>query len=42
MQPSEFMKLGLVVGLAVLFAQRGRDRDDRPADDASTCCSRWR
>jgi rod shape determining protein RodA len=29
-QPSEFMKLGLVVGLAVLFAQRGRDRGDRP------------
>ena len=29
-QPSEFMKLGLVVGLAVLFAQRGRDRADRP------------
>jgi rod shape determining protein RodA len=29
-QPSEFMKLGLVIGLAVLFAQRGRDRPDRP------------
>jgi rod shape determining protein RodA len=29
-QPSEFMKLGLVIGLAVLFAQRGRDRADRP------------
>jgi rod shape determining protein RodA len=29
-QPSEFMKLGLLIGLAVLFAQRGRDRADRP------------
>lgn len=29
-QPSEFMKLGLVLGLAVLFAQRGRDRAGRP------------
>jgi rod shape determining protein RodA len=29
-QPSEFMKLGLVLGLGVLFAQRGRDRADRP------------
>jgi rod shape determining protein RodA len=29
-QPSEFMKLGLVIGLAVLFAQRGRDRAYRP------------
>ena len=29
-QPSEFMKLGLVIGLAVLFAQRGRDRADLP------------
>jgi rod shape determining protein RodA len=29
-QPSEFMKLGLVIGLAVLFAHRGRDRADRP------------
>jgi rod shape determining protein RodA len=28
-QPSEFMKLGLMIGLAVLFAQRGRDRPDR-------------
>jgi rod shape determining protein RodA len=27
-QPSEFMKLGLVIGMAVLFAQRGRDRGD--------------
>ncbi len=27
-QPSEFMKLGLIVGMAVLFAQRGRDRGD--------------
>ena len=40
MQPSEFMKLGLVVGMAVLFAQRGRDRGDRAADDDATCC--WR
>lgn len=29
-QPSEFMKLGLVLGLGVLFAQRGRDRASRP------------
>ncbi|HEY7008065.1 MAG TPA: rod shape-determining protein RodA [Jatrophihabitantaceae bacterium] len=29
-QPSEFMKLGLLIGLAVLFAHRGRDRADRP------------
>jgi rod shape determining protein RodA len=29
-QPSEFTKLGLVIGLAVLLAQRGRDRADRP------------
>lgn len=29
-QPSEFMKLGLIVGMAVLFAQRGRDRGDAP------------
>jgi rod shape determining protein RodA len=29
-QPAEFMKLGLIVGLAVLFAQRGRDRGDLP------------
>ena len=29
-QPSEFMKLGLVIGMAVLFAQRGRDRGDLP------------
>jgi rod shape determining protein RodA len=28
LQPSEFMKLGLVVGMAVLFAQRSADRDD--------------
>jgi rod shape determining protein RodA len=33
-QPSEFMKLGLVLGLAVLFAQRGRDRADRPPTTA--------
>jgi rod shape determining protein RodA len=29
-QPSEFMKLGLIIGLAVLFVQRGRDRGDVP------------
>src|SRR6476659_4219643 len=29
-QPSEFMKLGLIVGMAVLFVQRGRDRGDVP------------
>jgi rod shape determining protein RodA len=29
-QPSEFMKLGLVIGLAVLFAQRSRDRANLP------------
>jgi rod shape determining protein RodA len=28
LQPSEFMKLGLIVGMAVLFAQRSADRDD--------------
>jgi rod shape determining protein RodA len=28
LQPSEFMKLGLVVGMAVLFAQRSAERDD--------------
>jgi rod shape determining protein RodA len=33
-QPSEFTKLGLVVGLAVLFAQRGRDRPDLPPTPA--------
>jgi rod shape determining protein RodA len=27
-QPSEFMKLGMIVGMAVLFAQRAADRDD--------------
>lgn len=31
LQPSEFMKLGLIVGMAVLFTQRGVDRDaERP------------
>jgi len=31
LQPAEFMKLGLVVGMAVMFAQRSRDRlDDKP------------
>ena len=29
-QPSEFMKLGLIIGMAVLFVQRGRDRGDAP------------
>ena len=28
LQPSEFMKLGLIVGMAVLFTQRGADRDE--------------
>ncbi|MDT4997750.1 MAG: rod shape determining protein RodA [Pseudonocardiales bacterium] len=28
LQPSEFMKLGLIVGMAVWFAQRAADRDD--------------
>jgi rod shape determining protein RodA len=26
-QPSEFMKLGMIIGIAVLFTQRARDRD---------------
>jgi rod shape determining protein RodA len=34
LQPSEFMKLGMIVGMAVLFAQRGDDRDDRPPTTA--------
>ncbi|PZS17132.1 MAG: rod shape-determining protein RodA [Pseudonocardiales bacterium] len=29
LQPSEFMKLGLIVGMAVLFAQRGSERRSR-------------
>jgi rod shape determining protein RodA len=29
-QPSEFMKLGLILGLSVLFTQRARDREDLP------------
>jgi rod shape determining protein RodA len=29
LQPSEFMKLGMIVGMAVLFAQRGATRDDQ-------------
>ena len=29
-QPSEFMKLGLVIGMAVLFVQRARDREELP------------
>jgi rod shape determining protein RodA len=33
-QPSEFMKLGLIVGMAVLFVQRGRDRGDAPPTTA--------
>ena len=35
LQPSEFMKLGLIVGMAVLFTQRARERartTTRPAD----------
>ncbi len=28
LQPAEFMKLGLIVGLAVMFAQRSQDRPD--------------
>ncbi|HEU5266609.1 MAG TPA: rod shape-determining protein RodA [Jatrophihabitans sp.] len=28
LQPAEFMKLGLIVGMAVLFAQRAAQRDD--------------
>jgi len=27
-QPSEFMKLGMIVGMSVLFAQRGAERDE--------------
>ena len=30
-QPAEFMKLGLIVGMAVLFAQRGGERDLPPS-----------
>src|SRR6201999_3965899 len=33
-QPSELMKLGLIIGLAVLFGQRARDREDRPPTTA--------
>ncbi|HEY2298954.1 MAG TPA: rod shape-determining protein RodA [Jatrophihabitans sp.] len=33
-QPSEFMKLGLIIGMAVLFVQRGRDRGDAPPTTA--------
>ncbi|MDT4894642.1 MAG: rod shape determining protein RodA [Pseudonocardiales bacterium] len=29
LQPSEFMKLGMIVGMAVLFAQRGADREEQ-------------
>lgn len=29
-QPSEFMKLGVIVGLAAMFTYRGRDRADLP------------
>ena len=36
MQPAEFMKLGLIVGMAVLFAQRGRDRRDDTPPTAAT------
>ena len=45
LQPSEFMKLGLIVGMAVLFAQRGPSGDSgSPAygrrPPGPTCCSR--
>jgi rod shape determining protein RodA len=33
-QPSEFMKLGLILGLAVLFTQRARDREHLPPTGA--------
>lgn len=33
LQPSEFMKLGLIVGMAVLFVQRARERATSPYDD---------
>jgi len=33
-QPSEFMKLGLIIGIAVLFTQRARDREDLPPTTA--------
>jgi rod shape determining protein RodA len=37
LQPSEFMKLGMIVGMAVLFTQRGVDRDaDRPPTTSDT------
>jgi rod shape determining protein RodA len=35
LQPSEFTKLGMIVGMAVLFAQRGAARDDDGAPPAS-------
>jgi rod shape determining protein RodA len=31
LQPSEFMKLGMIVGMAVLFSQRAAERDDDAA-----------
>ncbi|MGZ4142287.1 MAG: FtsW/RodA/SpoVE family cell cycle protein, partial [Actinomycetota bacterium] len=34
LQPSEFMKLGLIVGMAVMFTQRAAHRDD-PGDDGA-------
>ncbi|WP_375474486.1 rod shape-determining protein RodA [uncultured Jatrophihabitans sp.] len=33
LQPSEFMKLGLIVGMAVLFSQRAAERDNRDHGD---------
>jgi rod shape determining protein RodA len=33
-QPSEFMKLGLVIGMSVLFVQRARDREELPPTTA--------
>ncbi len=37
-QPSEFMKLGLVIGLAVLFTAAREASRSRPAEHARTCC----
>jgi rod shape determining protein RodA len=38
-QPSEFMKLGLVVGLAVLFTERAKHRDPGPPSTADMVCA---
>jgi rod shape determining protein RodA len=35
LQPSEFMKLGMIVGMAVLFAQRSADREEQLAPPTS-------